>query len=127
VLKHGGVFAASAYNHFSTDPTIKEIIKRYYYEIIGPYWPPERALIEKFAEIPFPFREIETPKFEIAVEWNLEHLKGYLWSRSSTQRCVAATNQNPIDQIKSDLEEAWGNPQQAKRIVWPLILRVGVK
>src|SRR5262249_23264645 len=57
VLKENGVFAASAYNHLQTDRPIKDIIKRYYYEIVGPYWPPERALIERFEEIPFPFPE----------------------------------------------------------------------
>ena len=127
VLKEDGVFAASAYNHLRTDKPIKEIIKRYYYEIVGPYWPPERALIEKFSEMPFPFPERKTQAFEIAAEWNLEHLTGYLWSWSSTQRFVAATNRDPLDEIASDLEKAWGDRQKKRRIVWPLILRVGVK
>ncbi len=126
-LKQDGVFAASAYNLLRTDRPIKEIIRRYYYDIVGPYWPPERALIEQFAKIPFPFPELQTPEFEIVAEWDLEHLMGYLWSWSSTQRFVAATNRNPLDQIVHDLQEAWGNPQKTKRIVWPLALRVGIK
>lgn len=126
VLKQHGVFAASAYNLLRTDRPIKEIIRRYYYEIVGPYWPPERALIEQFSKIPFPFPEIQTPEFEIVAEWNLEHLMGYLWSWSSTQRFVAATNRNPLDQITSELEKIWGDPHRGKRIVWPLVLRVGI-
>ena len=126
VLKQSGVFAASAYNHLEIDQRIKEIIKRYYYEIVGPYWPAERALIERFSEIPFPFAERKTPQFEIVAEWNLEHLMGYLWSWSSTQRCVTATKRNPIDQIANELAKAWGEPQTTKRISWPLLLRVGV-
>jgi len=127
VLKENGIFAASAYNHLLIDRSINEIVKRYYYEIVGPYWPPERSLIEKFSGIPFPFPERETPKFEIVTQWNLEQLIGYLWSWSSTQRFVAATNRNPLDQIADDLEKVWGEPQKTKRIVWPLILRVGIK
>jgi ubiquinone/menaquinone biosynthesis C-methylase UbiE len=127
VLKENGVFAASAYNHLRTDRPIKEIIKQYYFEIVGPYWPPERALIEKFPEIRFPFVELKTPAFEIAVEWKLEQLKGYLWSWSSTQRFVAATNQNPVSEIADNLAKAWGDPQKTKRIIWPLTLRVGIK
>ena len=127
VLKENGVFAASAYNHLRTDRPIKEIIKRYYYEIVGPYWPSERALIEQFSDLPFPFLERETPEFEIVTQWNLEHLMGYLWTWSSTQRFVAATNRNPLDEIANDLEKAWGDPQTKRPIVWPLILRVGVK
>jgi SAM-dependent methyltransferase len=126
-LKNNGVFAASAYNLLETEKPIKEIIRRYYYEIVGPYWPPERALIERFPEIPFPFAERKTPQFEIAAEWNLEHLVGYLRSWSSTQRFIAATNCNPLDQIVSDLQEAWGDPQRTRRIVWPLVLRVAIK
>jgi SAM-dependent methyltransferase len=127
VLKKNGVFAASAYNLLQTDRPIKEIVRRYYYDIVGPYWPPERALIEQFRTIPFPFPERETPAFEIVADWKLEHLTGYLRSWSSTQRFIAATNQNPLDQIANDLEKAWGDPQRKRRIIWPLTLRVGVK
>jgi ubiquinone/menaquinone biosynthesis C-methylase UbiE len=127
VLRENGVCAASAYNLLRTDSPVKEIVKRYYYEIVGPYWPPERALIEQFEQIPFPFSERETPRFEIVAEWNLEHLVGYLRSWSSTQRFIAATNRNPLDQIAGDLEKAWGDPHAPKRIMWPLVLRVGVK
>ena len=127
LLKPNGVFAASAYNLLETDQPIKEIIRRYYYEIVGPYWPPERALIERFSDIQFPFPEGRTPEFEIVAEWNLEHLIGYLWSWSSTQRFVARTNRNPVDEIAHDLEKAWSEPQKTKRIVWPLTLRVGTK
>ena len=127
VLKETGAFAASAYNHLRTDKPIREIIKRYYYEIVGPYWPAERSLIEKFSEIPFPFRECQTPEFEIVAEWTLEHVVGYLWSWSSTQRFVAVTNRNPLDEIAQDLQKAWGDPLKSRRIVWPLALRVGIK
>ncbi len=107
ILKEGGVFAASAYNLLHTDELIKDIVRRYYYEIVGPYWPAERALIEKFEEIPFPFVECKAPKFEIVADWNLEQLVGYLRSWSSTQRFIAATDRNPLDQIASDLKKAW--------------------
>lgn len=127
VLRNNGVFAASAYNHLQTEDSIRKIIRHYYDDIVGPYWPPERALIEEFGEIPFPFAECQTPKFEIAVDWNLEHLKGYLASWSSTQRFIAETNRNPLDEIVCDLESAWGDPQITKRIIWPLVLRAGLR
>jgi ubiquinone/menaquinone biosynthesis C-methylase UbiE len=127
VLKQNGVFAASAYNLLRAEQPIKEIVRRYYYEIVGPYWPPERALIEKFEEIHFPFPERKTPKFEIVAEWNLNQLIGYLRSWSSTQRFIAATNRDPLEQIAADLQRAWGDPRETRRIVWPLTLRVGVK
>ena len=127
VLKEDGVFVASAYNLLRTERPIKEIVRRYYYDVVGPYWPPERALIEHFPEIPFPFPERKAPEFEIVGEWNLEHLVGYLRSWSSTQRFIAATNRNPLNEIVSDLQRAWGDPEKTRRIIWPLALRVGTK
>ena len=76
VLKPNGIFAASAYNLFHIEPAVDELVNRYYYEVVGPFWPPERRLIEQFPDLPFPFHEIEPPKFEMTAHWSLEHLLG---------------------------------------------------
>jgi hypothetical protein len=109
------------------EPAIDEIINRYYYEVVGTFWPPERVLVEKFEELPFPFSEIQTPSFEMIAQWNLEHLVGYLRSWSATQRFMAAKGADPLEQITDELRGAWGNPPQARSVIWPLTLRVGVK
>src|SRR5881396_1266583 len=88
VLKPDGVLAASAYNLLQIEPAIDEIVNRYYHEVVGPFWPPERKLVEQFADLPFPFHEIDSPKFEMAAHWNLHHLLGYLRTWSSTQRFI---------------------------------------
>ncbi len=127
VLKPKGVLAASAYNLLHVEPAIDEVINRYYYEVVGPFWPPERVLIEKFEELPLPFSEIQAPSFEMIGQWNLEHLVGYLQSWSATQRFIAANRRDPLEQIIDELRRAWGNPQEVRTVLWPLILRMGVK
>jgi SAM-dependent methyltransferase len=127
VLKKNSVLAASAYNLLHIEPAIDEVINRYYYEVVGPFWPPERVLIEKFEELPLPFSEIQTPSFEMIAQWNLEHLPGYLRSWSATQRFIAENQRDPLEDIADELRGAWGNPQQARSVIWPLTLRVGVK
>ena len=127
VLKKNSVLAASAYNLLHVEPAIDEVINRYYYEVVGPFWPPERVLIEKFEELPFPFSEIQAPSFEMIGQWNLEHLVGYLRSWSATQRFIAANKRDPLEAIADDLRAAWGDPGQMRKVVWPLILRVGLK
>jgi len=128
VLKTNGVFAASAYKFFHITPQIDEIVNQHYYKtVVGPCWPPERVLVEKFDEVPFPFPELKTPRFEMTAAWNLEHLCGYLRSWSASQRFIAEKNRDPIDEIAADLRSAWGDPDQPRKIVWPLTLRVGVK
>jgi SAM-dependent methyltransferase len=127
VLKPEGVLAASAYNLLHIEPAIDQIVNRYYYEVVGPFWPPERKLVEQFADIPFPFHKIDPPKFEMTADWNLNHLVGYLQTWSSTQRFVAATGSDPLEQISDELHRAWGDSRQTRIVAWPLILRAGRK
>ena len=86
VLKDKGVFATSAYNLLQIEPAIDQVVNRYYYDVVGPFWPPERKLVEQFADLSFPFHEIDSPKFVMTANWNLFHLLGYLRTWSSTQR-----------------------------------------
>jgi SAM-dependent methyltransferase len=126
-LKSDGVLAASAYNLLHIEKAIDEVVNRYYYEVVGPFWPPERKLVEQFADLPFPFQKIDPPKFEMTASWDLDHLLGYLRTWSSTQRFIAAKGDDPLEQISDDLRRAWGNPGQTRRITWPLIVRIGRK
>jgi SAM-dependent methyltransferase len=127
-LKSNGVLTASAYRFFHITPEIDHLVNhRYYDKVVGPFWPPERLLVEKFEELPFPFSEIQTPSFEMIAQWNLEHLVGYLRSWSATQRFIAANQRDPLDEIADELRAAWDDPGQIRKVTWPLTLRVGVK
>jgi SAM-dependent methyltransferase len=126
VLKPDGVLAASAYNLLHIEPAIDQVINRYYHEVVGPFWPPERRLIEQFVDLPFPFQQIHPPKFEMTASWDLNHLVGYLRTWSSTQRSIAAKGEDPVKEISDELGRAWGTPEQTRNVNWPLTLRVGV-
>jgi SAM-dependent methyltransferase len=127
VLKPDGILAASAYNLLHIDKAIDQVVNRYYHEVVGPFWPPERRLVEEFADLSFPFREIDAPKFKMTAHWNLDRLLGYLRTWSSTQRFIAAKGGDPLDQISDDLRTAWGAPEQTRTVTWPLTMRIGRK
>ena len=128
LLKPDGVFAASAYRFFHVTPPIDDVVnRRFYDEIVGPFWPLERNAIEKFEEIPFPYAEIKTPSFEMSITWKLHDLIGYLRTWSATQRFIAANKRDPLQEIESELRSAWGDANRSRRVVWHLALRVGVK
>jgi SAM-dependent methyltransferase len=127
VLKPDGILAASAYNLLHIEKAIDEVVNRYYHDVVGPFWPPERRLVEQFADLPFPFREIDAPKFEMTAHWNLDHLLGYLRTWSSTQGFIAARQIDPLEQITDGLYSAWGKAGQKRIITWPLIIRIGRK
>jgi SAM-dependent methyltransferase len=126
VLKPNGALAASAYNLLTIEPLVDEVVNRYYYEVVGSFWPPERKLVEQFADLPFPFHEINPPKFEMTARWNLDHLLGYLRTWSSTQRFIATKGNDPLEQIADELRNVWGTPEQTRTVIWPLSLRIGV-
>ena len=127
VLKPDGVLAASAYNLLHIETAIDEVVNRYYYEVVGPFWPPERRLVEQFDDLPFPFQKIDPPKFEMTASWDLDHLVGYLRTWSSTQRFIAAKASDPLEVITDDLRKKWGKPEQMRSVTWPLIVRIGHK
>lgn len=127
VLKPDGVLAGSAYNLLHVEKVVDEVVNRYYHKVVGPFWPPERELVERFADLPFPFRGMDAPKFEMTAHWNLDHLLGYLRTWSSTQRFIVAKGDDPLEQITGDLRSAWGRPEQERSVTWPLIVRIGRK
>jgi SAM-dependent methyltransferase len=127
VLKANGVLAASAYNLLQITPAIDDVVTHYYYEVVGPFWAPERKLVENFADIPFPFDEIDRPKFKMTAHWNLQRLVGYLRTWSSSQLFLDAIGTDPVEQIMDKLRSAWGDPNETRIVIWPLTLRVGIK
>jgi len=123
VLKPDGIIAATAYKLATVSPSVDAVVNRYYSDVVGPYWPDERRLVEKFEELPFGFTEMETPAFEMMAQWSVEQLLGYLRTWSATQRFTAAEKRDPLEQVERDLRAAWGDEE--RRVIWPLTVRVG--
>lgn len=126
VLKPDGVLAVWCYGLLEIAPEIDAIINRLYREIVGPYWPPERKVIEsRYQTIPFPFAELQPPQFTMEARWSLAQLVGYLRTWSATRAFLVATRTDPVEEIIPDLSKAWGKPDREWRISWPLSIRAG--
>lgn len=123
VLKRGGIVVAWAYKLATVSPAIDAVVNHYYSEVVGPYWPPERGLVEKFEELPFGFEQIAAPSFNMTAEWSVEHLLGYLRTWSATQRFMAAKKRDPLGGVEEELRRTWG--EELRRVVWPLTVKVG--
>jgi SAM-dependent methyltransferase len=123
-LKPDGLFAVMGYGLFRTNEHSHKILSRFYHDIVGPYWDPERRYLdENYTTIPFPFDEIEADKFENRLTWSFEQLTGYLETWSATQHYIKKNNQNPIHLIREELKQSW--EQGNKQVVFPLLLRIG--
>ncbi|MEJ2359864.1 MAG: class I SAM-dependent methyltransferase [Gammaproteobacteria bacterium] len=126
VLKPDGVLAVWSYQMLSITPAVDAIVEHYYHEVVGPYWPPERRLVEQgYAPLPPPFREIDVPAFAMSSEWNLEELLGYLGTWSASVYYRKDQQHDPLSHIRDSLAQTWGDPSQRRRVQWPLRLRVG--
>ena len=126
VARPGGVVAVWCYSGVTIDPAVDPLIRTYYRDVVGPHWAPERILVDEgYRSVVFPFPEITAPPFEIAVEWTLADLEGYLrsWSASASYR--KAHGEDPVARVHPALEAAWGRPDDAKPVRWPLHVRVG--
>jgi len=126
ILKNGGIIAAWCYAFSKTNDSIDTIIHHFATETLKDYWPPERRFVwNNYADLPFPFEIIETPKFYCRVNWNLNQMVNYLNSWSSVQKYIAAHNSNPIEIILPELMKAWGEPDAIKETSWELGLKIG--
>jgi len=126
VLKPEGILAFWGYSLLKINGEIDAVIDDFYSRRLAGYWPEERNYIdEHYASIPFPFREIDPPKFEMTCRWNLDHLLGYLRPWSAVARFCSATNVDPVEALEPTLFSCWGDRGDFKKVVWPLFLRVG--
>ena len=126
VLKPGGAIAVWGYGRMLLPGEMDALFQRFYAETVGPYWPPERALIDDaYRSLDFPFAEIEAPAFAIEVEWTLPRLMDYLSTWSAVKRYQAARGRDPLPALLAELRSLWGDPEAARALQWPLFLRAG--
>ena len=132
VSKPTGVLAARGYalhrltGSGSGIEALNRLLVRYYSEIVGPYWPPERRLVEgHYRDLEFPFEELPTPEFRMQLTWDCEAFIGYLATWSATRRFQAATGQDPLDQVRAEIRFHWGEPEIERLVEWPLFMRLG--
>jgi SAM-dependent methyltransferase len=128
VLRPGGVLAVWNYNMLQCDASIDALLEHLYSDIVGPWWPPERALIENdYNDLAFPFEEQPAPDFAMHTEWDLEQMLGYLRTWSAVQRYARDKGLDPVTLIEEKLSSLWGPADHKRPIHWPLSLRWGRK
>lgn len=127
VLRPGGILAVWSYGVQTVEgDEVNARVQHFYREVVGPYWPPERVLVEQgYRTLDFPFAEFAPPAFEMTVVWPLARLLGYFRSWSATGRYIQARGEDPVAGLAEALAPLWGEPEAGRRVTWPLALRVG--
>jgi SAM-dependent methyltransferase len=126
VLRPEGVIAVWTYVMLEIAPRIDEIVHRFYRDVVGPYWPPERRITEeRYQTIKFPFAEFAAPNFVIEQAVTLDDLAGYVRTWSATRGFVKRHGVDPVERLVTELAPAWGDPQQSRLGRWPVAMRAG--
>ncbi len=126
VLAPQGVLAVWTYHLPQIDPQIDLIVRRFYGEILGSYWPePLKYVDQGYRTLPFPFDELTPPEIAMRATWELDHLVGFFSSWSATQRYQAEHGRHPLRLIWPELSAAWGAAGTQRELRWPLHIRVG--
>lgn len=124
-LRRGGLIAVWSYGLFTINPALDAVIDSFYDDLIGPYWPPERKLIDAhYATLDFPFAEITSPEFVMHQTWTPAQVLAYLRTWSAVQRYQRANQHDPVVTIESEFVRLWGDAPQ-REVHWPLYLRTG--
>ncbi len=126
VLKNHGAIAVWAYHLPVIEPETDQLVQHLYSTVLRSFWEKEISQIQTaYRNLTFPFRTIDTPQFTMKATWNFLQFTGYLETWSAVASCFHETGRNPVERLKAQLEQAWGNPQSEKTISWPLILKAG--
>ncbi|MCW8195436.1 class I SAM-dependent methyltransferase [Proteobacteria bacterium 005FR1] len=127
VLKPRGVLAAWGYQLLNTDTPLDEFIVQFHGEVVGPYWPAGRELLDEgYTRVDFPFPREQAPTFYMRRQWSFGHLLGYLNTWSAVKAYEKARGRNPVTEHEATLRQYWGNAE-TRDVYWPLILYVGRK
>lgn len=126
VGKARATLALISYGVAELEPTVNARFQEFYHHEIGPWWPPERRLVDTgYATLDFPFRERPAPRLEIVRQWSGYDFLGYVATWSATRQAREARQTHLLAEFGSDLFDLWGDPKTTRTVRWPINMRIG--
>jgi SAM-dependent methyltransferase len=126
VARPGAVVALWTYALCAITAELDAAIYRFYADVVGPYWPPERIhCMNGYRDFDFPFAELPFPALNMELTWDLDGLMGYLATWSAVVRYQKEKGRDPLQELRAALLPLWGEPTLQRRVVWPLAGRLG--
>ncbi len=125
VLKPGGVLAVWSYNLISISAEIDKVIADFYHNVIGPFWPAERKMVENgYADVSMPMKSLELPPFNLTEQWSLSQVLGYIRTWSAIKGYQKEHNIDPVVELESQLVALWPISDEKRSVCWPLTVKV---
>jgi SAM-dependent methyltransferase len=127
VLGPGGVFVAWTYGSQRVgDGAIDALLDDFYDRIVGPYWAPERRLVETgYRTFDFPFDEMPMVSPPMVAHWTLDEVLGYISTWSAVAKCREVTGADPMTGLEARLAPLWGDAARRRHVEWQVTVRAG--
>ncbi|HEX4574725.1 MAG TPA: class I SAM-dependent methyltransferase [Gemmatimonadales bacterium] len=120
------VVALVTYGRVTVAEAVDPVIRRFYTQDLGPYWPPARRHVDQaYRSLPFPFEPLAAPELEMRADWALADVIGYVETWSAVRALHQARGDAPFAAFRRALALAWGAATPRRSVRWPLTLRVG--
>lgn len=124
VLRPDGAIAAWTYDLLRITPRLDQLVAHFYSDTLGACWPPERRAVERrYADLPWPFRDSRTLRFEMRACWRCDDLLDYLASWSAVAVFRRRHGHDPLAPMATALRAAWGG-SGVREVCWPVTLKL---
>lgn len=126
VLKPGGVLAVYGSTWFYIDPQIDALVNKLLLQSVAARWTLHvQVLWDGYRTIEFPFAELDPPRLAIHLQWTLDQLFAHFLTWSATRAEIEASGDGFVSKARQELQAAWGDPARPRRVVIPLLIRLG--
>lgn len=124
VGKPGAVIAEWGYGLVQLGTGLDAILLDFYRNRIGPYWDPQRKHIDNaYANLPFPFADVQRANFTARRTWSLDRFLNYLRTWSAVRQYILENEEDPVTGLGEELKPLWGDGE--RDVQFPVFLRVG--
>ena len=125
IARPGALLALITYGVMNVDGKIGAAIDDFYWQHMGPYWPPERRHVEVgYRTLAFPFEEMSLPEVVIERQWSRQQFLGYVDTWSALRTAIKAGQQSILDDFTAELAAIWPD-DDIVTFRWPVTIRAG--
>lgn len=125
VSKPDSILAIWSYGGCEMDGKVGELLHEFAFDFLEKYWPPQTRLnwVDKYEMLHFPFQEIPHQPFSIHLDWNIDHLFGYIRSWSGVKEFQRIEGHDPLAEREEAFRKTWDN-EPMREVSWPLYSKV---
>ncbi|MDX2092128.1 MAG: class I SAM-dependent methyltransferase [Kofleriaceae bacterium] len=124
VVQPGGLAALVSYGILEVEGVENVAVARFYHDVVGTYWPPERRHVENgYRDLVWPWPAVQAPALAMTATWSRDELLGYIGTWSATVKLVAREGTAPIAALNDELSASWPDGE-SRSIRWPLTIKL---